>query len=257
MGEVTGISWCHHTFNPWWGCVEVSAECDLCYARELSERFTPGLWGLNSPRRLFGDAHWNEPLRWNKKAKKAGERRRVFCGSMCDILEDRRDLDAPRKRLWQLVEATDWLDWLLLSKRAGNFLRMVPSLRNAWLMTSVGYADTEWRIHELLRAAAPVHGISYEPALGPVVWPLVKMLRARSKPWLIIGGESGKKARPFELDWARNSISMCREFEVATFMKQLGSNPWDGGRPFPTKTFKGDDVQEWPQELQVQEFPVS
>jgi Protein of unknown function (DUF5131) len=101
MAKQTGISWAHHTFQTWWGCVEVSPACDNCYARELaasplhgfSEQGKRGfpIWGKDAPRRFFGEAHWREPLGWNRQAERAGERHRVFCASMADVLETRSD----------------------------------------------------------------------------------------------------------------------------------------------------------------------
>lgn len=75
-----------------WGCAKVSPGCDNCYAERDSKRFgTP--WGVAAPRRTFGDNHWNEPLRWNETARKAGadhsvvRRARVFCASMADVFD--------------------------------------------------------------------------------------------------------------------------------------------------------------------------
>jgi protein gp37 len=132
MAERTALAWCHHTFNPWWGCVEVSPACDHCYAREFAARVRPGLWGKDAPRRFFGDRHWDEPLRWSRGAERAGERRRVFCASMADVLEDRDDAEGTRmtearQRLWAVIASTPGLDWLLLSKRPQNYRRLVPA----------------------------------------------------------------------------------------------------------------------------------
>src|ERR1700690_1736737 len=104
MGEHSDIEWTTHTFNPWWGCARVSPACEHCYAETLSNRFAKNIWGIHADRRFFGAARWGEPSKWNRKAAKAGERHRVFCGSMCDIFEDRRDLDVHRGRLWKLIE---------------------------------------------------------------------------------------------------------------------------------------------------------
>src|SRR5262245_39758568 len=122
MGKTTAISWAHHTFNPWWGCVEVSPACDFCYARTWAARRGHAVWGKDAPRRFFGDNLWRQPLAWNRAAARAGERRRVFCASMADVLEQRSDavgerMEAERSRLWGLIRATPYLDWLLLSKR--------------------------------------------------------------------------------------------------------------------------------------------
>lgn len=126
MGEKTGIAWTDATFNPWWGCAVVSPGCEHCYAETWSTRMGHDLWGPKGARRMFGDKHWAEPERWNRAAAKAGERRRVFCGSMCDWAEDRPDLVEPRARLFALIERTPWLDWLLLTKRIDSAARLLP-----------------------------------------------------------------------------------------------------------------------------------
>src|SRR3954468_10860946 len=82
MGKDSKIEWTHHTFNPWWGCVRVSPACKHCYAESWAKRVGMALWGPKAPRRFFSDAHWREPLRWNKDALRDGIRRRVFCASM-------------------------------------------------------------------------------------------------------------------------------------------------------------------------------
>jgi protein gp37 len=169
MAESSAISWTDATFNPWWGCTKVSPACDHCYAERDAHRFAPGrvLWGVGSERRIFGDKHWNEPLRWAARGFAAcsrcawrgeqrtaimrdapGEtmpfcpecdaqvhkaRRRVFCASMADVF----DKDAPegeRARLWRVIHETPQLDWLLLTKRIGNARRMLPE---AWLRTPI------------------------------------------------------------------------------------------------------------------------
>ncbi len=175
MGEETAIGWTNATFNPWWGCTRVSPGCEHCYAETFAKRTGNDVWGKNNDRRFFGDKHWNEPLRWNKKAEAAGVRHRVFCASMADVFEDRRDLDAERARLWELIEATPWLDWQLLTKRPQNVLRLAadswlsawPS--NAWVGTTVeDQQRADERIPELLAVPAPVRFLSCEPMLGPV-----------------------------------------------------------------------------------------
>ncbi len=119
MAKNSQIEWTHHTFNPWWGCTKVSSACDNCYAELWAKRMGHQLWGTAAPRRFFGDKHWQEPLMWNEEAGLASRRERVFCASMADVFE-RSDLDAQRARLWQLIQSTPNLDWLLLTKRPQN-----------------------------------------------------------------------------------------------------------------------------------------
>ena len=118
MGVETKIAWTDHTFNPWWGCVKVSPGCANCYAETFAKRTGHAVWGAETDRRFFGDKHWAEPVKWNLAAAKAGVRRRVFCGSMCDVFEGPRPLlDDWRDQLWTLIRYTPNLDWLLLTKR--------------------------------------------------------------------------------------------------------------------------------------------
>lgn len=120
------IEWTHHTFNPWWGCQRVSPGCKNCYAETFSKRLGRDLWGPKAERKPASESYWAQPIKWNAAAEKAGERHRVFCASMADVFEDRRELDAHRARLWSLIAETPNLDWLLLTKRPENLRRMVP-----------------------------------------------------------------------------------------------------------------------------------
>lgn len=257
MGERTAISWCDATFNPWWGCTKVSPGCDLCYAERDSKRYGHEVWGQDAERRMLSDHNWNEPLRWNRKADKQARPWRVFCGSMCDILEDRRDLDESRERLWRLIDETRWIIWLLVSKRATNFIRMVPERHlvsdRVWPITTVESPEYLWRAFELLKLKSPIIGVSYEPALERTSFGDWLEENPQQKKWVIFGGESGPKARPCNPDWGLQVLHDCRRFNGFPFVKQLGSNPLG----IYLKDNKGADPAEWPKSLQVQEFPIS
>lgn len=313
MGERSQIEWTHHTFNPWWGCQRVSPGCEHCYAETFSKRVGLKVWGPESAgisRRFFGDKHWNEPRRWNAAAERAGERHRVFCASMADVFEDRADLVGHRERLFRLITETPSLDWLLLTKRPENVRRFWPLAwrpdypeaaafgapprpTNVWLGTTVEDQQRAGeRIPHLLacRDLASVLFVSYEPALGPVDFApalgahgYVSMSSLRVD-WIIIGGESGPGARPFDLAWARSTIEQCRAAGVAVFVKQLGARPvdseWRAGRYAPEdrrslaavgalglpkgatppnlvllRDRKGGDLAAWPEDLCVREYP--
>lgn len=172
MGANTKIQWAHHTFNPWRGCVKVAAGCVNCYAESQSKRNpkTLGVWGPNGTRVVASEAMWRQPLKWDKAAAcccraelsdyahESGcpqiDRRRVFCGSLCDVFEDWRlpvvnscgeqlfvhvngtmdfyqhgrqaNLDDVRARLFRLIDSTPNLDWLLLTKRPENVRGTLP-----------------------------------------------------------------------------------------------------------------------------------
>lgn len=191
MGKETGIAWTTHTYNPWWGCMKVSPGCTNCYAESWDHRTGGGHWGPLAPRRFFSDKHWREPERWNKAALEAGERRRVFCASMADVFEDRPDLVAPRARLFDLIQRTPGLDWLLLTKRPQNLLAMLPWMAgiatdspravtgelvaaskpwpNVWLGTTAEDQErADERIAHLVSVPAVVRFLSCEPLLSPL-----------------------------------------------------------------------------------------
>ena len=197
MAELSTIEWTTHTFNPWWGCTKVSDGCKFCYAEAIARRYGNDVWGVNKPRRTFGEKHWAEPLKWNAAAQAAGQRARVFCGSMADVFEDRRDLDAERVRLWVLIAQTPWLDWLLLSKRPECVRALAPWgnkwPRNVWLGTTVeDQRRAEERLPILAGIPAVVRFISAEPLLGQL--DLAPWLRRLD--WVIAGGENHRIARP-------------------------------------------------------------
>lgn len=169
----TLIEWAHFTFNPWRGCTKVSDGCKNCYAEKMSKRNPSvlGEWGPGAPRVLASESYWKQPLKWNRDAKKAGERRRVFCASLADVF----DAEVPnewRERLFSLVERTPSLDWLILTKRPENiesFLAGYVLPDNVWLGVSVeNQKAADERIPILLQIPAAVRFLSVEPLLGPV-----------------------------------------------------------------------------------------
>lgn len=281
MGQKTSIAWCHHTFSPWHGCTKVSPGCLNCYAEKLSNRFNPGLWGPNAGRKIAGDRAWAEPLRWDRAAAKAGERRRVFCGSMCDVFEDRPDLIRARIRLFEIIATTPRLDWLLLTKRpdhaaywwdritraaTGESLREDP-WPNVWLGVSVeDQQRSDERIPILLSIPAAVRFLSVEPLLGPVN---LSPWLSRGLHWVIAGGESGPSARPCRLEWIRDLVRQCRDAGVSCFVKQLGANlrglsaagldhdviAKALGSTYHLQDPKGGDPSQWPEDLRIREFP--
>lgn len=201
MSSNSGIEWTDHTFNPWWGCTKVHDGCTNCYAEALDKRWGGEHWG-NSPRRMvLGE--WGKPARWNAEAVASGLRRRVFCASMCDLFEDhagdvvdqrgnpamkspprpsgggehqgeRWTVPMLRARVFEMVNETTMLDWLLLTKRPENITRMVPA---SWLRDWPGNVLTgtspcnqktaDKCIPDLLNVPGR-HFLSCEPLLGHV-----------------------------------------------------------------------------------------
>lgn len=356
MAETTKIEWCDHTFNPWSGCTKVAEGCKFCYAEvNYSVKMRGVKWGPNGNRVLASDAMWKEPLKWNRQAEKAGERRRVFCASLADVFEDwqRPILDAKgnrplvcrhcgeirphdatgccrfslnnyatmndcRRRLFALIDATPSLDWLLLTKRPENVRRMTPDYSyhacvtgdcphefqrecdadtskgyrdNVWLGTSIAtQADADKNIPELLkcRDLSPVLFVSAEPLIEEVDLFIdglccldcpacidgtpdyeTNVVECRQCDctgksdeagidWLIIGGESGRHARPCDVAWIRSLKQQAKAAGVACFIKQLGAKPYDTlpTEPYHCNDPKGGDWESWDTDLRVREFPA-
>lgn len=213
-------------------------------------------------------------------------------------------MDDVRDRLFSLIEATPNLDWLLLTKRPENIAptcnRTGWSIKsNVWLGTTCeNQEQADLRIPHLLRMPAAVRFLSVEPMLGPIdlrleEWqqdgpngsPYCQLTMAgQGISWVIVGGESGHHARPFDLACARDLRDHCAAAGVAFFMKQMGSKPveWEmcgiapgsisaaaidshlamGGsepddvcHPLKLKDHHGGDMDEWPEDLKVRQFP--
>ncbi|USX25370.1 phage Gp37/Gp68 family protein [Oxalobacteraceae bacterium OTU3CINTB1] len=230
MGKDAAIEWTHHTFNPWWGCIRVSAACDHCYAETWAKRLGADVWGPKSERRFFSDAHWKEPLKWDAEAAAEGVRKRVFCASMADVFENRPDLVPHRLRLLELISKTPHLDWLLLTKRIHLVRKQLPKgydfPANVWLGTTVeNQAEADKRIRHLLAFATPaVRFLSCEPLLGPVdISPFLERNESGIRvDWVIAGGESGHGARPMEPQWPDALRKQCGAAKVAFHFKQWG-----------------------------------
>jgi protein gp37 len=219
MGAMTKIAWTDYTFNPWMGCTKVSDGCRNCYALELTKnRMGLDVWG-GAPRQVT-KSPWKNAMAWNRDARVAGQRRRVFCGSLCDVFEDDATANATRPRVWQLIRECEALDWQLLTKRPENIARMLPEdwgsgWPHVWLGTSIEDMRVASRADHLRAVQAAVRFISYEPALGPL-----DALDLAGIHWVIYGGESGPRYRPEDKAWARSMRDRCRRLGIAFFHKQ-------------------------------------
>lgn len=276
MAETTGIAWTDSTFNPVIGCQRVSPGCELCYAeiQDSRKRWDGGKthWGPTAPRYRTSASNWNNPVKWNAAAAKLKKRHLVFCASLSDVFEDHPTVDAMRPDLWELIERTPALTWLLLTKRPENILPMLPQRwgnrysfpEHVWLGTTVEDQKRKSRIGLLRTTTAalslasgelPLAWLSIEPQLEDL-----GRVDLSGIAWAIVGGESdqgapaGVKARVFDLQWARSLRAQCRDQGVAYFFKQKGSNVVDQGRPVACGG-KGDVVSEFPDDVRGREFP--
>jgi protein gp37 len=266
MGDQTGIQWTAKTYNPWQGCDRVSPGCDNCYMFRDMRRFgkEPEVVVRSSPQTF------NRPLRWNREAKAAGRVDMVFLASWSDFFH--KDADAWRDEAWAIIRQCDSLIFQILTKRHGRIESHLPAdwangYKNVWL--GVSAENLEWwerRVPVLDGIPAYRKFVSYEPAIGSI-----KGASAAGMDWVIIGGESAP-GRPFDLAWAREAIAICRRDGAAPFVKQLGSfaqDPINGVVGAMTKIDEsvaplvslrlkdraGGDMDEWPEDLRVREFP--
>ncbi len=242
MSANTNIEWTDHTFNPWEGCQKAGPGCDNCYAETRNKRFGGGVavnWGPGAPRRRTSVANWRKPIEWNKAHEaffaEHGRRQRVFCASLADVFDNAVD---PQWRidLRDLIEATPSLDWLLLTKRIGNALDMLPvrwATRrlppNIWMgATIVNQTERDRDLAKLLAVPASVHFLSVEPLLAPLTlnFPVGHLGKSQIN-WVIVGGESGPGARPMHPAWARNLRDECAAAGVPFLFKQWGE--WTPG----------------------------
>ncbi len=253
VGETTKISWCDSTFNPWVGCAKVSTGCANCYAeRDFGIRRGLATWGVNGTRLITSDGNWKKPRRWDRAVPEDGPRPKVFCGSLCDWLEDRPELDAPLARLLLTIHATPHLQWLLLTKRPELFAtRMVAALHadeqagalavqwahgspmpQAAVGASVENQAVVQRVYDLMKIPAGLRFLSCEPMLGAL--DLRDFLASQCGPcagtgrvnlgihWVIAGGESGPRARPSHPIWFESLREQCQAAKIPFFFKQWG-----------------------------------
>lgn len=281
MAENTKIEWADHTFSPWTGCTKVSPACDHCYAEGWAKRSGHVKWGSGQPRRRTSDANWRMPLKWNREAERTGVRPRVFCASLADVFDNEVD-PAWRADLFKLIADTQNLNWLLLTKRVGNVMKMANEVadmprtgshtghliahqwrngsppKNVWLgATVVNQEEADRDIPKLLTVPAAKRFLSIEPMLGPMLlpferlreWNRIALLNQQEHAvsridWVIVGGESGPGARPMSPDWARSIRDQCEEARVALFVKQMG-----GSRD------KRGELFDLPDDLRIREVP--
>jgi protein gp37 len=299
MGKETDIQWCDSTVNPTdfmcCGCELWNKQRRDCYAGRFAER-RAGKGAFDrpvvlKPGRTAKAALWSD-LRGSNRPDKPwlnGQPRVIFIGDMADVFQP----EVSFEYLWNEVICPVVSNhgrrhiWMLLTKqtrRLAHFERWMlaqhnmPWPENLWPGVSVTSEQTTWRIDELVQIKSAHRFISYEPA-----WEYVDFCRwttgveitdcgkgpcpSYKIELIIMGGQSGPGAKPFDLLWARDAKELCQADEVHFFLKQLGSNPmtnnvleWpDGtelkGQDPKLRDPKGGDWSEWPEALKVREFP--
>ena len=258
MAENSNIEWTDHTFNPWIGCQKVGPGCDNCYAETWDARGlqqSESRWGPHATRTRTSAANWRKPLAWDRAAAAEGVRKRVFCASLADVFDNHPSIQPEwRADLWALIASTPNLDWMLLTKRPSNIANMLPvpfdfdkQYPNVWIgCTVVNQAEADRDIPKLLAVDAAVRFLSMEPLQGPVNLLITdsrghdisalrgigcdptdpdgpdEYYRTGKLDLVIVGGESGPKARPMHPDWVRGLRDQCNAANVAFHFKQWG-----------------------------------
>jgi protein gp37 len=243
MASTTSIEWTDATWNPVTGCTKISAGCDNCYAGRFSERFRgvkghPFEYGFDltlRPERLDQPLHWREP-------------RMIFVNSMSDLFHK----EVPKEfitRVCDTMEGAHWHTFQVLTKRSSvmrNFLRRRYGRQSGpthiWFGVSVEDGNKKSRIRHLQEAPAGIRFLSIEPLIGPM-----GKLNLDGIDWVIVGGESGPRARPMKPEWVREVRDQCVDGGVALFFKQWGGlRPKSGGREL--------DGREWNEYPRVRPF---
>ena len=253
----SSIEWTDETWNPVTGCSRVSPGCDNCYMYTLYPRLramrVPGYDARPDVVQLQPD-RLNLPLSWSKP-------RRVFVNSMSDAFHP----DIPDEYLLSMFQIMKQsIDrgghvFQVLTKRPGRAVAWWQKHssyfpdgwpENVWLGTSVENQKYAPRLTVLARVPAPVRFASVEPLLGPV--DLTAWLSAGALSWVIVGGESGQRARRMDLTWLDTLKSQCEESGVALFVKQLGTL-W--ARAVGSKDSKGGSPADWPDGIASRKYP--
>lgn len=241
MAENSKIEWTDHTWNPWIGCTKIGPPCDNCYAENLMDhRYGRVQWGPHGQRVRTSASTWAALRKYDRAAAHAGKRAFVFSLSLGDIWDNQVD-PAWRRDAFDLARDCPYLIMLYLSKRIGNAVEMARDAGglppNAALGATFGdQADYDRDRLKLEHARQELGALftfgSFEPLLGPVI------LDLHAPDWIIVGGESGPKARPMNLEWARSlqrqSAGLGRVFN---FKQVGGRGPDRGGHQLDGATY--------------------
>jgi protein gp37 len=210
----SSIEWTDATWNPLTGCTKISPGCKNCYAERMALR----LQAMGQPNYANGFAlalheHMVDvPLRWRKP-------RRIFVNSMSDLFQDGVPVPFIQK-VFAVMSAASQHEFQLLTKRSERLLalsRMLEWMPNVWMGVSVESRKYAHRINHLQQTDARVKFLSLEPLLSPL-----GELDLSGIDWVIVGGESGSKARPIDPAWVREIRDQCVEAKIAFFFKQWG-----------------------------------
>ncbi|MBV9785590.1 MAG: phage Gp37/Gp68 family protein [Acidisphaera sp.] len=220
MASTTPIEWTDATWNPVTGCAKISAGCDNCYAERFSERFRgvpshPFENGFDltlRPERLAQPFSWRQP-------------KMIFVNSMSDLFHKGVPLLFVDK-VFDTMEKANWHTFQILTKRSSRLRDYInerytesPVPFHIWLGTSVEDGSKKSRIRHMQDANASIRFLSIEPLIGPM-----GRLDLAGIDWVIVGGESGPKARPMQVTWVREVRDQCLAAGTSFFFKQWGGH---------------------------------
>ncbi|MFA5649332.1 MAG: phage Gp37/Gp68 family protein [Bacteroidales bacterium] len=242
------IEWTEATWNPSTGCTKISAGCKNCYAESMSNRlkaigtigYENGFEFCTVPSRL------NEPLKKKKPTV-------FFVNSMSDIFHEEMPVDYLEK-IFTVIESTPHHTYQVLTKRADRMFEYfsknkVP--KNVWLGVTVENKSQGLpRIDYLRKLKASVLFLSVEPLLENL-----GDINLQNIDWVIVGGESGNKARPMDAKWVINIKDQCEKSDVAFFFKQWGT--WGADKVKRNKKVNGKELngqiwQQYPEIIEKQ-----
>ena len=214
MGTRSNIEWTELTWNPVTGCTKISQGCKNCYAERMAKRLHA--MGSDRYRNKFAVTLHpdlvDQPKRWRAP-------RLVFVNSMSDLFHPEIPADYIGKVFRTMAECPQHT-FQVLTKRSDRLAELAPSLpwpQNVWMGTSVEDRRVIHRIRDLVSVPAAVRFLSCEPLIGPL-----EDLPLRGIHWVIVGGESGPRARPMGRKWALSILRQCRAAGVPFFFKQWG-----------------------------------
>ena len=221
MANKSSIEWTEATWNPVTGCTKISPGCAHCYAERFAERFR-GVAG-HPYEQGFDFKLWpgrlTLPLQWAKP-------RLIFVNSMSDLFHEAVPMPFIKEVFGVMESATQHI-FQLLTKRPARLVELVSALPwpdNVWIGVSVENQRWAHRIDDLRDVPAAVRFLSCEPLLGPL------KLDLDGIDWVIVGGESGPRARRMRTEWVRSIRDQCRATETPFFFKQWGAHDANGTR---------------------------
>lgn len=222
------IEWTDATWNPVAGCSIVSAGCTHCYAMEMARRLEA--MGIEKYRGLVRKsgkrAVWNGVIREDQAALAIpatwSRPRKIFVNSMSDLFHEAVS-EGFISKVWDVMASTPRHHYQILTKRPDRMAQVLgrwnqDPLQNVWLGTSVESSAVVDRIEMLRAVPARIRFISFEPLIGPV-----GHVNLRGIDWAIVGGESGRFARPIREAWIDEIYERCAAAGTAFFFKQWGT----------------------------------